>query len=270
MKFAICNETFENWKQDDAFACAAELGYHGIEIAPFTVANDVRDIPVEGRKRLRKAAEDAGLAVTGLHWLLAKTTGLHLTSPDPNTRKRTAEYLIELTKFCSDLGGQVMVFGSPKQRDVLTNVTHEQAIESAAEVFKQVMPVAESRRVTIAMEPLARKETNFLNTADQAVELIERVDHPHFRLHLDVKAMSDMGKPVPQIIRENKKYTVYYHANDPDGHGPGTSGLDHKPFADALKATGYNGWVSVEVFDYKPDPRTIAANAIEYLKRVYA
>jgi sugar phosphate isomerase/epimerase len=270
MKFAICNETFENWKQDDAFACIAELGYAGVEIAPFTISNDVRDVPVEGRRRLRKMVEDAGLVVTGLHWLLAKTTGLHLTSPDPAVRKRTADYVIELIHFCADLGGAVMVFGSPKQRDLLQGITFEQGVSLAAEIFRQTMATAEERKVTIAFEPLARKETNFMNTAAQAVELIGAVNHPQFRLHLDVKAMSDMGKPIPEIIRESKQHVVYFHANDPDGHGPGTSGLDHRPFAAALKEIGYDGWVSVEVFDYKPDPRAIAENAMKYLEATYA
>jgi len=270
MKFAICNETFEDWKQDDAFDCIAELGYQGVEIAPFTIANDVRDVPVEGRRRLRKLAEDAGLQVTGLHWLLAKTTGLHLTSPDPSVRQRTADYVIELIHFCADLGGGVMVFGSPRQRDLVDGISFDQGIEFAAEVFRSTMPAAAQRKVTIAFEPLARKETNFMNTADQAVRLIEAVAHPNFRLHLDVKAMCDMGKPVPQIIRENKKHAVYFHANDPDGHGPGTSGLDHKPFAAALREIDYAGWVSVEVFDYKPSPRRIAEDAMKYLKATYA
>lgn len=269
MKFAICNETFDQWKQDDVFACIAELGYQGVEIAPFTIAHDVREIPHEGRLRLRKLAEQNGVTVTGLHWLLAKTTGLHLTSPDPGVRRRTAEYVIELIRFCSDLGGSIMVFGSPKQRDLIEGVSFAQGLQFAAEVFKQVMPIAESRKVTIAIEPLARKETNFLNTADQAVELIHMVSHANFQLHLDVKAMSDMGKPVPQIIRENRKHVVYYHANDPNGRGPGTSGLDHTPFGDALREIRYNGWVSVEVFDYKPDPRIIAAEARAVLKKAY-
>ena len=79
-----------------------------------------------------------------------------------------------------------------------------------------------------------------------------------------------MGKPVPQIIGESKSHVAYYHANDPDGRGPGTSGLDHKPFATALKEIGYDGWVSVEVFDYKPDPRSIAMDALDYVRRVYS
>ncbi len=269
MRFAVCNETFENWKLDDVFACVAELGYSGIEIAPFTIATDVRDVPNQGRTRLRRLADREGLQVTALHWLLAKTSGLHLTSADAGVRQLTAEYLVELIRFCSDLGGEVMVFGSPKQRDLLNGMPYEDGLRNACEVFQKILPIAEERRVTIAFEPLARRETNFINTADQAIELVQRVAHPNFRLHLDVKAMCDMGKPLAQIIRESSRHLAYFHANDPDGRGPGTSGLDHQPIAAALREVAYAGWVSVEVFDYKPDPRAIASHAIGYLNAIY-
>ena len=81
-KYAICNETFGDWPLEKAFALAAECGYRGIEIAPFTMAEYVTDIPAKRRAEVRRLAEKAGLEVVGLHWLLAKTKGLHLTSPD--------------------------------------------------------------------------------------------------------------------------------------------------------------------------------------------
>lgn len=269
MKFAICNETFENWPQEEVFLCAAKLGYTGIEIAPFTLEKDIREITQKERFQLRHRAEKSGLNILGLHWLLAKTSGYHLSSPSSETRTRTIKYLKELIQLCSDLGGKIMVFGSPKQRGLLPGIRYEQGMEYAAEVFQAVMPFAHSRNVTIGIEPLSRKETNFINTAAQGMELIERTNHPNFQLHLDVKAMSDEGKALTQIIRDGSKHIVHYHANDPDGRGPGTSGLDHKPLASALKETGYQGWISVEVFDFSPSPLEIATQAIHYLKETY-
>jgi sugar phosphate isomerase/epimerase len=119
MKFAICNETFGDWPFDKAFALAAQCGYTGLEIAPFTIRNNVTDIPASDRVQIRRLAERNGLTILGLHWLLAKTEGFHLTSAEPEVRRKTADYLGELACFCADLGGSLLVFGSPKQRNLL-------------------------------------------------------------------------------------------------------------------------------------------------------
>src|SRR5262249_27140409 len=116
MRYAICNETFEGWDHGRVCQCVAELGYTGLEIAPFTLAPRITDVSKESRSRLRKEAEACGLQIIGLHWLLAKTERLQLTSPDADIRRRTAEYLIELAHCTRDLGGDLMVFGSPAQR----------------------------------------------------------------------------------------------------------------------------------------------------------
>ena len=108
MKFAICNETFVGWPFERAFALARECGYEGIEIAPFTMATDARDISHKQRDLVRRQAVDAGLEVVGLHWLLAKTDSFHLTSPDAKVRAATVNYLQELVRLCRDLGGRVM------------------------------------------------------------------------------------------------------------------------------------------------------------------
>ena len=111
MKFAICNETFGSWPPERSVAFASECGYTGLEIAPFTLGPTAGAISPAMRQEIRRQVEDADLAVVGLHWLLAKTEGYHLTSPEASVRERTAKYLVELGHLCRDLGGQIMVFG---------------------------------------------------------------------------------------------------------------------------------------------------------------
>lgn len=267
MKYAICNELFENWDFSDVCRKVAELGYEGLEVAPFTLAPMVTDINKEMRRTLRKQAEDAGVQIIGLHWLLAKLEGFHFNSPDPALRKKTADYLREQTKLCGELGGKVMVFGSPGARQILPGTSRDEAFAYAADTLRQFAPTLADYGVKFCLEPLTTMETNFMNTADEAAELMQMVDHPNVVVHLDVKAMSAETKPIPQIIREHHPHTGHFHANDANLRGPGMGDVDFVPIFNALCDTNYKGWVSVEVFDFKPDPETIARESIEYMRR---
>jgi sugar phosphate isomerase/epimerase len=270
MKFAICNETFVDWPFDKAFQVARECGYTGIEIAPFTIATDVRQISAAKRDEVRRQAEAAELEVIGLHWLLAKTEGFYLTTPDDAVRRRTSEYIGELARLCRDLGGRVMVLGSPKQRNLLPGVSHDQAMDLAAECLRAAVPVLEEYDVTIAVEPLGPMDGDFLTTADQGSQLLEMIGSAHCRLHLDVKAMASEPTPIPAIIERHAKVLEHFHANDPNLKGPGMGEMDFVPIFQALANVDYRGWVSVEVFDYSPGAETIARESIEYMRECLA
>lgn len=268
MKFAICQELFEGWDWRRQCQFMAETGYTGIELAPFTVASRIGDVTAEQRQELRKVAEDHGLTILGLHWLLAKTTGFHLTSFDAGLRQATAGYLQELGNACADLGGNIMVFGSPAQRSLERGMSREQAYAHAAEVFKAVMPVLEDRGVTICMEPLTPLETDFCNSCADAAELIALVDHPCFQLHQDVKAMLSESTPIPELIAQYAPVTKHFHVNDSNLLGPGMGTTDYHPILAALQKTAYSGWVSVEVFDYRPGAEHIAQESLRYMREV--
>ena len=155
MRYAICNETFEGWDHGRVCKFAAELGYTGLEMAPFTLAPRITDVSAERRKELRREAEEAGIPIIGLHWLLAKTEGFHLTSPEQAVRKRTADYLVQLARCTRDLGGDLMVFGSPAQRRVPPGATMAQAMDYAADTFRGAAPAFADFGVKLCLEPLA-------------------------------------------------------------------------------------------------------------------
>ena len=269
-RFAICNETFGDWPFEKAFALAAECGYEGIEVAPFTVANDVTDISATRRSEIRRQASAAGVEIIGLHWLLARTQGLHLTSPDRTVRRKTAAYLGALAQFCADLGGKLLVFGSPQQRNLADGIRYEKALDYAAEVFRETLPALEKTNVRIALEPLSPGTTNFVRTAAEAVDVIRKVDSPRFRLILDCLAMSSEPTPIPDLIRRNREWLVHLHANDPNRKGPGFGELDFVPIFRALRDVNFKGWASVEVFDYTPGPERLARESIAYMKQCRA
>ncbi len=269
MKFGICNEIFEGWDLDATLAYAAKTGYDFVEIAPFTVAASVTDISAAERARIREGAACAGIGISGLHWVLVKTEGMHLTAPDASVRARTRGYLEELVDCCADVGGTRIVLGSPKQRNVVEGVAYEEAWAWATETLRDAVKRAEDRGVVICFEPLTEAETNFVNTAAEALRFAGQFASPAMSVILDVKAMSAEEKPIPQIIRESANRFAYFHANDPNRKGPGFGEVDFRPIAAALHEVGYDGIVSVEVFDFTEGPEVIATKSLEYLREVF-
>jgi sugar phosphate isomerase/epimerase len=269
MKFAICNEIFQGWKLEAIFEYAAKLGYNGVEIAPFTLAESVTEISGDERRRIRDLAARHGIKIAGIHWVLVKPEGLYINHPDQAIRERTADYFCELANFCADIGGTRMVVGSPKQRNIVPGVSLEQARKWAVDTFRNAVGQSAAREVTICFEPLGPTETNFINTAAEALDFVRQIPSLHFQIILDVKAMSSEVTPIPQIIRETWPYFGHFHANDPNMKGPGFGQTDFKPIAAALKEVGYNGFVSVEVFNFEDGPEAIAGKSLAYLREVF-
>lgn len=269
MKFAICHELFENVSWPEQCRLIAAAGYSGIEVAPFTISDDLATVPDDVFESMRSDAAAEGLEIIGIHWMLAKTKGLYLTAPDAAVRRATANYLKLLARVCGKLGGRVLVFGSPQQRSLLPGVSTEQAMSFAAEVFQEAMPTFAEHAVELCMEPLTSRETDFVNTCAQAVELIGRVDHPAFRLHQDVKAMLGAEtEPIPALIHKYREICGHFHVNDTNLLGPGMGDTDYHPILQALIESGYQGWVSVEVFDYRPGAEFIANESLRYMREV--
>jgi sugar phosphate isomerase/epimerase len=268
IRLGICNELFEGWDFADVCRAVKSIGYEGLEIAPFTLARRITDVSPGRRRELRRILDDCGLATIGLHWLLAKTEGFHLTTPDAAVRRRTGDYLVALAEATRDLGGSVMVLGSPKQRDLLPGVSYEQACDHAVALFEAIMPAIGALGVDLCLEPLAPSETNFLNTCAQAEALIERVGHPHFKLHMDVKAQSsESAASVPELIARHAASAGHFHAQDVNLRGPGMGSVDFGPILKALVASGYDRWVSVEVFDFSPGAEETARRSYATLRQ---
>jgi sugar phosphate isomerase/epimerase len=268
VKFAICNETFRHHDFAGTCAEAARHGYTGLEIAPFTLGK-VADLSEADAARIGRTVRDHGLEVVGLHWLLAKTEGYHLTDPDPAIHERTFQYAIHLARLCSAMGGSIMVWGSPQQRSLAPEWNRSHAEDRFVDFFQRLSPHLAQAGVTIAFEFLGPSETNFINTAAETIRLLEKIDSPQVRLHLDVKAMSSDSRPIPEIVRDSLPWTAHFHANDPNLRGPGMGEVDFPPIARELIAGGYKGWVSVEVFDTEMEPDTLAAESLRHLRAAF-
>ncbi len=269
MKFAICNETYQDWDLADICEHAAEVGYEGLELAPFTLAEDPSTLTEADATGIGETVRAAGLEVTGLHWLLLKPEGLHLTTPDDSMRGRTVAFVQHLARLCAAMGGEVLVWGSPAQRSIDDSWNEREATARAADAVRSICEVAGPLGVTVAMEPLPPSYTNFLSSAASGRAFVREVDHPACKLHLDVNAMSTEDAPIADVIRASAEELVYFHANDPCLLGPGMGDVNYTPIRAALEDVGYDGWMSVEVFDYSPGPDRIAKESLAYLRKVF-
>jgi sugar phosphate isomerase/epimerase len=269
MHFAICNEIFKDWPLDRACAFVRSAGYDAMEIAPFTFSPLVTDVSAQHRLQIRRTAEAAGLKISGIHWVLAYTEGFYVNHPDPSVRKRTSDYLKAAVDFCGDLGGEFVIFGSPKRRDLLPGVSYPDGVKWTLDSFSPAVDRATERGVTICMEPLGPAESNFLNTAAEAIALVDQLPSPHFKIMLDVKAMCTESKPIPEVIRDSAGKFAYLHANDRNLKGPGFGEVDFLPIGQALHEVHYDGYVSVEVFNFDEGAEAIAVQSRQYLRRCF-
>ncbi len=270
MRFAICNEIYQGWSLEDAFAHIGRTGYDAVEIAPFTVTKHVTDLSVARRMEIRDLAKRSGIAISGLHWVLVQTEGMYLNHIHAATRRRTANYFVELVRCCADLGGDRIIVGSPKQRNILPGVGEQQAWDWATDAFRDAVKEAEQRGVVLCFEPLSPVETNFVNTAAEGIRFARQFNSPAMSVIIDVKAMCSEASPIPRIIRDSAGQFAYFHANDRNLKGPGFGEVDYVPIVAALRDARYDGTVSVEVFKFEEGADAIATRSLEYLKRVFA
>ena len=270
MKISICNELFQGWPIEKVFRYAAGLGYDGVEIAPYTLADSVTEISQARRKAIRRAAEETGVEIVGLHWLLARPEGLYINHPDEIIRVRTQEYIEALIHFCADIGGKLLIHGSPHQRTVHEGWDSQEAWYSAKETFEVCLKTAQKRNVIYCIEPLAHGVTNFINTVEDSLRLVKEIRHPNFKIAFNCRSAAAEEKSVaaPLIRALESRYLYHIHLTDPNGNGPGFGELRFSPLLKILAEAGYKHHVSVEVFQFDPDPETVASRSIGYLKGI--
>jgi D-psicose/D-tagatose/L-ribulose 3-epimerase len=262
-KYSVCNEMFEKW--DFAATCKAikAAGFAGIEISPFTLAENVDQITSARRRELRDIIRSEGLQFAGMHWLLVTPPGLHATTADKTVRDKTWEYVRKLVDLCADLGKGIMVYGSPKQRGIQGN-TLAQAIENFKNGLASVAPHAGERGCTILIESLPSKDTNVINTLEQAVQMVKEINHPAIQTMFDFHNTADEKEPSEVLVKRYFPYIRHVHVNEMDGRYPGSGSLNFLPVFQMLSDLKYSHWVSLEVFDFKPGPVQIVRDTMTF------
>jgi sugar phosphate isomerase/epimerase len=268
MLVSLCNEVIRELPFAQQCVFARQCGYDGLEVAPFTLSEEPHRLSAARRAEVRRAAADAGIAITGLHYLLLAPEGLSITSADAAQRARTVDVMRGLCELAADLGGTVLVHGSPSQR-VLESGSETEGRKRGAESFAAVANAAEKAGVIYCIEPLARQDTAFVNTLADAAEIVRAIGSPHVRTMIDCSAAARTeAEDIPAAIKRwlPTGLIAHVHLNDPNRRGPGEGTLKFAPILAALRQAGYTGNAAIEPFVYEPDGPACAARAIGYIR----
>jgi D-psicose/D-tagatose/L-ribulose 3-epimerase len=274
-RYSICNEVFEKRDFRESCKLARSMGYTGLEIAPFTLGENVTDISPARRKELRDIITGEGLTFSGMHWLLVTPKWLHVTTPDNALREKSWAYFRQLIDFCGDLraGSEppiAMVLGSPKQRGTTDGSSVADAKKRLAEGLAMVAPQAASRKAVIALEALDHSQTDVVNTISECAEIVKAIDNPGLATMFDFHNTPDEKESPDALVRRYFSIIRHVHINEMDGRHPGTGKSDYLPLFRTLYELKYKGWISLEVFDFKLGAERIGKEAMEYMKSVEA
>ncbi len=267
LKQALCNEAFEGWDFAQACKSIKKAGYEGIEIAPFTLAEDPATVTAERRRELRGIMSSEGLIFAGLHWLMVSPKGLHVTTPDETLRARSWQHIRALIDLCADLGPDgVMVFGSPKQRTCTGGLTRAEATKHFVDGLAGVAAQAGERGVTILIEALPHQDTDVVLSLEEAVGIVDRINHPAIRTMFDSHNAINETEPHPVLVDRYFDYIHHVHINELDGRHPGTGNYDFYSLFEVLHRRGYKRWVSMEAFDFTPGAETLANESLRHVE----
>lgn len=267
MKLSVSNIAWNNEELVEHLSLLHDLGCDGVELAPSCIWPEPIFANTQERHILREKIERSGLELVGLHALLFTRPDLQLFA-DRASYASTIEYLTKLAELCADLNGRVLILGSPRNR-ALHGRDYSQCLIWAQDAFLTLAQYCAKRDVILCIEPLAPNETEFIMSAQEGAELVERVSHPNFRLHLDAKALISTGENLDQILDQYGRLLQHFHVGDPGLTPPGSTGVDHAPFGRALRRTGYHGYVSIEMRRGQGDSREAVTESVVYVMNKY-
>ena len=272
-KFAMCNECMEELPWAEQCKIMSDAGYTGVEIAAFTLVNEsVNELDASKRQELVTVMDDHGLDCVGLHWLLAPPPeGLHFTTPDTAVRERTVQYLADLVDFCADLGGTVMIFGSPNQRNTV-DISVDEAKKHFADGLAAVADRARDRSVKVLVETLDSSQTDVVNTMAESLEIVNMVGHPAIGTMFDYHNTLDETDSLEKLVRDYFEHIDHIQIQEMDGRhlGTGSAATDFVDSFKALRELNYDKWISLEIFDFTPGGKVIAEESMEVLRELEA
>ncbi len=271
MNISISNIAWNREEEPEVVAVMQELGICGVDIAPPKVWTDPLATTAAERKELRHEWEERGITIIGAQSIHFGHPELQLfTSPD--SREQLFDFTKRMIALCGDLGVQAIVFGSPKNR-VRGKMPMDEAMDIAADFFLRLGEEAAVHHTVICIEPnAAQYGCDFITTSIEGLELVQRVNHPGFRLHLDAGAMTLMNEDIPERLKLCSAWMNHFHISEPMLRpvGDPSTTSKHQAIATALRLLNYQRWVSIEMTADATLPNSAnVRRALTFVQQIY-
>jgi sugar phosphate isomerase/epimerase len=275
VKLAFSSNAYLKHPFDETAERIAAIGYDGLEL--------LADVPhawpaglLEGpKKAIREAMARTGLAFSNINAFMMNAVADHrqpywhpsFIEPDPNYARVRIDHTRRSLDLCAELGAPHITTepGGP----IPPGVTRAQAVDQFVEVLKPLAEHAEKLGILLLIEP---EPELLLERTDQYVEIHERVGSKALGLNFDVGHAFCMSEDLPKAIAALAPLTKHYHLEDIAATRvhhhmvPGDGVIDFAEVVSAIKATGYDGWLTVELYPFQDDPDAAARRAYEVLK----
>ncbi|WP_371171148.1 sugar phosphate isomerase/epimerase family protein [Aliiroseovarius sp. 2305UL8-7] len=236
----LCVGGMIDGQQLQACQIAVDHGYDGVEIP-------VLEGTPDDYGQLAKKLDDLALQRTCT--AIIPRADADPTSADREIRARGITHLNWIVDCASALGAEIIggPFHAPIGRFTGTGPTEDEW-QRGAEAHHKMAERAAKQGMRLALEPLNRFETHFLNTAAQALRYIQMIDHPAFGIMYDTFHAHIEEKSQPEAINALSGHINVLHVSENDRGIPGTGQIDFDAIFRAAKQTGFDGWVVMEAF----------------------
>lgn len=219
-----------------------EGGGHHIELSLSSFANPEKD-DATFAEELKKAKE-CGLPVCSTNGFFPGS--VKVTGPNADHEK-AVRYTETVLRRAHEAGIKVCVLGSSGSRNIPEGFSRQEAEEQFVAVLKRMAPIAKKYGIIIAIEPLQKSESNFINTVQEGYEIAKKVGHPNVGVNADIFHMLREGEGPQSLLNAGRKYIRNVHvAEKAKRTAPGVDGDDFTPYFKALKAIGYRDNISLE------------------------
>jgi len=241
---------------EESILKAAALGYDGVELA-------LKNAAEIDRQLLQSLLEKTGMQISCISTgQIYADTGLMFTHADVQKRKEVKRIFGELIDLAADFGQFVNI---GRIRGQLGNNGTVDAEYRFMEMVYELCEYAASKKVTLILEPVNRYEIDFVNSIEDGVKLLEKVNHPNLKLMPDVFHMNIEDVKIGAELSRNIEHIAYIHLADSNRLAPGWGHTDFGDIFRHLKTVNYDGWLAVEILP-KPEPNAAAKQAIDFLK----